>query len=61
MILSEEGEELVYRITIEDEEYFVKSPATVFIPKGLRHTANVVSGKGTFVFILSQGKYKAKK
>ena len=56
MILS--NEKLVYEIQFEDEIYKVKSPATIFIPKGTRHRADVLSGKGMFVCMIMAKKYK---
>lgn len=56
MILSDE--KLVYEIQLEDEVYKVRSPATIFIPKGTRHRADVISGKGMFVCFIMSGKYK---
>ncbi len=51
LILSERGK-ITYEIQLEDEVYTVTSPSTVFIPKGVRHTARVISGKGIFVCII---------
>jgi len=51
LILSEGGK-LTYEIQLEDEVYKVTSPSTVFIPKGVRHKAGVISGKGIFVCII---------
>lgn len=56
MILSEGN--LVYEIQLEDEIYKVRSPATVFIPKGTRHRADVISGSGMFVCLIMSNKYK---
>jgi hypothetical protein len=42
---------LVYKIGLEDEIYKVASPATIFITKGIRHRAEVISGEGIFVVI----------
>lgn len=58
LIFSEKSK-LVYNIYFEDEIYRVVSPATVFIPKGVRHRAEAILGKGIFVAILANGKYKA--
>lgn len=58
LILSED-DKLVYKIQMEDEFYKVSSPATVFVPKGVKHNAEVVSGKGIFVCIVLQGDYEA--
>ncbi len=51
LILSERGK-ITYEIQLEDEVYKVTSPSTVFIPKGVRHKARVISGKGIFVCII---------
>lgn len=56
MILS--NEKLIYEIQFEDEIYKVKSPATIFIPKGTKHRADVISGKGMFVCMIMAKKYK---
>jgi hypothetical protein len=58
LILSEDGS-LKYRITLEDEVYEVDSQSTVYIPKGLKHAAEVISGKGIFIAINSTKEYKA--
>lgn len=58
LILSESGK-LTYKIQLGDESYRVSSPATIFIPKGVRHKANVISGKGIFVCIILSDKYKS--
>lgn len=60
LILSED-DKLTYKIQFEDEVYEVTSPATIFIPKGVRHSAEVLSGKGIFVCIVLTGDYKASK
>ncbi|MFQ5782006.1 MAG: 2-isopropylmalate synthase [Nitrosopumilus sp.] len=51
LILSEESE-LTYQIQLEDESYKVTSPSTIFIPRGIKHSAQAISGKGTFVCII---------
>lgn len=56
MILSEDST-LTYEIQLDDEMYEVSSPATVFIPKGLRHNAQAKSGKGLFVCIILSDNY----
>jgi uncharacterized RmlC-like cupin family protein len=58
LILSEK-DKLVYEIQLEDEIYTVSSPATVFIPKNIKHTAKVLSGAGLFVCIIKSNKYKS--
>jgi mannose-6-phosphate isomerase-like protein (cupin superfamily) len=57
LILSEKGK-LTYKIQLNDETYRVSSPSTVFIPKGVIHSANVVSGNGIFVCIILSDEYK---
>jgi mannose-6-phosphate isomerase-like protein (cupin superfamily) len=57
LIISETGK-LVYEIQLGDEFYKIHSPCTIYIPKGLPHKANVLSGKGTFVCIIMAKKYK---
>jgi 2-isopropylmalate synthase len=58
LILSDSGK-LAYRIRLEDEVYVVESPSTVFIPRGVRHSAEAVSGEGMFVCILLSSDYSA--
>lgn len=43
--------ELTYRIRLDDDSREVDSPATVFIPAGVTHSANVLSGSGYLVVI----------
>jgi len=58
LILSEGGK-LTYEIQLEDEIYKVTSPSTIFIPKGVRHRAQVISGKGVFVCIILASSYRS--
>ena len=58
LILSESSK-LKYQIQIEDESYTVTSPSTIFIPKGLRHSAQAISGKGIFVCVILSDKYSS--
>ncbi len=51
LILSE-GSKLTYEIQLEDESYNVTSPSTIFIPKGMKHSAQAISGKGIFVCVI---------
>ncbi len=51
LILSEDSS-LTYEIQFEDESYQVTSPSTIFIPKGIKHSAQAISGKGLFVCII---------
>lgn len=50
IILGSEG--FTFEITLDEEIYEVQSPATVFIPKGMRHSANVLKGKGFYIAIV---------
>lgn len=59
LILSEDSK-LKYRIELEDETYTVTSPCTIFIPKGLNHSAQAISGKGIFVCIILSNRYSSK-
>ena len=56
LILSEESS-LTYNIQLEDEFYNVTSPSTIFIPRGIRHSAQAISGKGIFVCIILSNNY----
>lgn len=43
---------LTYEIVLGDERYDVEGPASIFIPAGLPHSANVKAGSGFFVEIV---------
>ena len=58
LILSENGK-LVYEVQLDDEIYKVSSPSSVFIPKGVKHKAKVLSGKGVFVCMILSKNYKS--
>ena len=58
LILSED-KKLTYEIQMDDETYKVTSPSTVFIPKGVKHKAKLISGKGFFVCIILSSNYKS--
>lgn len=58
LILSEDSK-LTYKIQLEDEIYKVSSPSTIFIPKGLRHSAQAISGTGIFVCIILDSEYSS--
>ena len=60
-LIVSENSKLKYEIQMDDETYKVTSPSTVFIPKGVRHNAKFISGKGVFVCIILSGKYKSSK
>lgn len=59
LILSEDSK-LKYKIQLDDETYTVSSPSTIFIPKGLAHSAQAISGKGIFVCIILSDSYSSK-
>jgi hypothetical protein len=50
---------LQVEVVLGDETVLVEAPATVLIPAGVRHAANVHSGSGFMVVILLDGKYHA--
>ena len=60
-LIVSENSKLKYEIQMDDETYKVTSPSTVFIPKGVKHKAKFISGKGIFVCIILSGKYKSSK
>ena len=60
-LIVSENSKLKYEIQLDDEIYKVSSPSTVFIPKGVKHKAKFISGKGVFVCIILSGKYTSSK
>jgi len=48
---------LRFEVVLGDETHQAESPATVFIPPGLRHNLKILSGKGIEVCILRKGYY----
>lgn len=58
LILSENSK-LEYEIQLEDEKYNVLSPSSIFIPKGMNHSAQAISGKGIFVCIILSDDYES--
>jgi len=60
-LIISENNKLKYEIQLDDEIYKVLSPSTVFIPKGIKHKARFLSGKGIFVCIILSGKYTTSK
>lgn len=51
-------EGLKFEVILGDEKYTVDSPATVFIPPGLKHNLKMLEGKGIEVCILRTGWYE---
>ena len=60
LILSEDNS-LKYKVQLDDEVYEAISPSTIYIPKGVRHSAEVLSGHGMYITILFTKEYKAQK
>lgn len=44
--------DLTFEIMLNGELFIVKSPATVYIPQGTSHSANVLSGSGYFIALV---------
>jgi Mannose-6-phosphate isomerase len=42
---------LVYNIQVGDDEYCVSNNASIWIPRGVQHSANVLKGAGYFITI----------
>jgi mannose-6-phosphate isomerase-like protein (cupin superfamily) len=42
---------LVYKIRLGDDEYCVSNDASIWIPRGMMHAANVLKGSGYFITI----------
>ena len=45
-------------VQIQNTVKHIESPATIFIPKGVMHKADVLSGSGFFVCLILSDKYK---
>jgi cupin superfamily acireductone dioxygenase involved in methionine salvage len=60
-LIISENSNLKYEIQLDDEVYKISSPSTIFIPKGVKHKAKFLSGKGIFVCIILSGKYTSSK
>lgn len=55
MLISENGK-LRYEIRTDNNIYEVESPSCVYIPAGVQHAADYVSGTGSFICVfLSEG------
>jgi O-methyltransferase domain/Dimerisation domain len=50
---------LLYEIRLGDEVFVVNAPATIRIPAGVVHSANVIAGKGFYMAMLDTANYKA--
>ncbi|MEN7551132.1 hypothetical protein AAG747_24635 [Rapidithrix thailandica] len=51
ILIPEEGSELVYEIQLGDELHVVEGAKSVWMPAGLKHASNVISGSGYFIAI----------
>lgn len=49
IIINDQGHELTYRFVVDGETFELSAPASVWIPAGIDHEANVIKGRGTFV------------
>lgn len=49
IILNDQDHDLLYRFVINDEEIELSAPASVWVPAGISHNANVIKGRGTFI------------
>ena len=58
MILGDDNK-LTYKIQLGSEIYIVKSPASIWIPSGLEHSANVVEGSGYYICLILKDEYHA--
>jgi 2-isopropylmalate synthase len=52
---NEESLEVEFRF--EEEVYRIKSPTTVFVPKGIPHTQKIIRGSGRYITLLKKGTY----
>jgi DNA-binding transcriptional ArsR family regulator len=50
---------LSYEIRLGEEVFVVNAPATIHIPAGVIHSANVIEGTGFFIAIVDTDNYKA--
>lgn len=50
---------LSYEIRLGDEVFVVNAPATIRIPAGVVHSANVIEGTGFYIAIVDTANYKA--
>ena len=55
--MSDSLEGLKAEVTIDSEKFVIKSPKTVFIPKGKKHALRLMEGSGHFFHIVLEGDY----
>ena len=46
-------------VTVEDRDYAIEAPTTVFIPAGLKHYYRLTSGSGLFLSMVLSGDYNS--
>ncbi|MFZ5892762.1 MAG: hypothetical protein ACOY0T_17010 [Myxococcota bacterium] len=51
---------LKYEFRLGDETYRVEAPASIYVPAGLVHSANVIEGSGFFLALLNARSYSAR-
>ena len=44
-------------VVIENEKYHIESPASVFVPKGLKHYYRLIGGTGKYISFVTSGDY----
>jgi 2-isopropylmalate synthase len=54
---SDNYEGLMAEVELENDKFVVSSPASVFIPAGVRHSYRVLSGSGTYINHVLSGSY----
>jgi len=50
---------LAFEIRLGADVYIVEAPATIYIPAGLLHSANVIEGSGFYLAVLDTADYAA--
>ena len=55
IIVGDAAGELTYEIQLEDEAFCVAANSTIWIPAGMMHASNVISGSGYFIAIRLNG------
>ncbi|GEM_PF-540996 len=50
---------LTYEIRLGDDTYLVEAPASIHLPAGLAHSANVFEGSGFFIALIDTAHYSA--
>jgi hypothetical protein len=54
---AENEHSLEVEFILDDEVYRIRSPVTVFVPKGTPHTQKVIRGSGRYITLLKEGTY----